>query len=303
MNKSGRIVVFVIVVIILVGVVAYFGLHSSSPTSTTTGSSPIATASYMCSDNKTITAQYFDGTSKPSTDPNQPPTPGGSVQLSLSDGRTMTLAQTISADGARYANSDESFVFWNKGNGATVTEGSAPSYTCISVVKDPGNLPQTYENGTQGFSIRLGDGFTTTANYTYQNLGPGKTIGGVKFTIPASMATGTNLSNDSYISVEEIPNAQSCSATLFLPSGATASAVTDQGTDYSFASSSDAAAGNRYEEDVYALPGTNPCVAVRYFIHWGAIENYPTGAVKEFDKAALTQTFDSIRRTLTLDQQ
>ncbi len=45
------------------------------------------------------------------------------VRLALSDGRSMTLPQVIAASGARYANQDESFVFWNKGNGAFVQEG------------------------------------------------------------------------------------------------------------------------------------------------------------------------------------
>ncbi|MDE2078863.1 MAG: MliC family protein [Patescibacteria group bacterium] len=61
-----------------------------------------------------------------------PPTPGGSVAITLSDGRAMTLPQTISADGARYANADESFIFWSKGNGAFVMEGNATTYAnCV----------------------------------------------------------------------------------------------------------------------------------------------------------------------------
>jgi hypothetical protein len=71
---------------------------------------------------------------------------------------------------------------------------------------------------------------------------------------------------------------------------------------YSVASTTDAAVGNRYEEWVYAIPDSHPCTAVRYFIHYAAIENFPQGAVQEFDKAALLSTFDQIRRTLALPQ-
>jgi hypothetical protein len=71
---------------------------------------------------------------------------------------------------------------------------------------------------------------------------------------------------------------------------------------YSVASSTGAAAGNRYDETVYALPGTNPCIAVRYFIHYGVIENYPAGTVRAFDEAALRSEFDAIRRTLINNQ-
>ena len=51
------------------------------------------------------------------------------VQLLLSDGRNMTVPHAISASGARYANDDESFVFWNKGNTAFVTEGTGANST------------------------------------------------------------------------------------------------------------------------------------------------------------------------------
>jgi len=291
-----------IIIIIILGwfIFSYVGVGAPPVQTSTT---PIATATFMCDNGKNIMAAFYEGSSTPAATPNEPPTPGGSVALTLSDQRTMTLAQTISADGARYASADGSIVFWNKGNGVTFTENGQPSYTgCISVVADPGQLPQAYENGTEGFSIRIPSGYTPDATYTYQELGPGKDIGGVKFTIDPSIATGTNLASDSYVSVEEISQTANCSATLFLDQGAKAMTMTDIGTTYSVASSTGAGAGNRYEETVYALPGTNPCVAVRYFIHYGVLENYPAGTVQQFNEASLLTQFDSIRRTLTIGQ-
>ena len=95
---------------------------------------PIATVTYSCDKNKTITAAYLPETTILATRADMPPTPGGSVQLVLDDGRTMTLPQTISADGARFANTDDTFVFWNKGNGAMVLEnGTSTTYmNCTS---------------------------------------------------------------------------------------------------------------------------------------------------------------------------
>lgn len=152
------------------------------------------------------------------------------------------------------------------------------------------------------------EGFIVDTNYRYDAFGPGKEIPGTKYTIPSSMATGTNLATDTYISVENIPLSNSiiCSADNFLPLGSTKSIlVTENGILYSVASSSGAGAGNRYEETVYALVKSNssvtsadPCKAIRYFIHYGAIENYPEGVVKEFDKQALISKFDQIRRVL-----
>ncbi len=265
---------------------------------------------YSCKGGKVIVAAYTEGATKPAASPDMPPTPGGSVALTLSDGRSMTLAQTISADGVRYANPDDSFVFWSKGNGALVLENNEEkSYIgCIMVAPEPVGtpLPQVYSNSGDGFSLRLPGGYITDESYKYQNLGPGKEISGIKFVIPTATATGSNLSQDSYISAEEIPQTQDCNAILFLGGVAGGQApirtLVDGDTTYSVASSTGAGAGNRYEETVYALPGTNPCIALRYYIHYSVFENYPPGTVREFDRAALLAQFDAIRRTLVVVQ-
>jgi hypothetical protein len=80
---------------------------------------------------------------------------------------------------------------------------------------------------------------------------------------------------------------------------ATSTLVTDNDVTYSFASSSDAAAGNRYEESVYALPGSEPCLAIRTFIHYGVFENYASGTVRVFDRESLNKTFALIRNSVT----
>lgn len=59
------------------------------------------------------------------------------VQLLLSDGRNLTEPHALSADGGRYANADESFVFWTKGNGAFITEGSSTTYANCKVMPEP----------------------------------------------------------------------------------------------------------------------------------------------------------------------
>ncbi len=266
---------------------------------------PLATVSYVCSGGKTITAAYYAGETKPAATADEPPVPSGSVHLSLSDTRTMTLPQTLSADGGRYANTDESFVFWTKGNGALVLENNKEkSYVgCILVAPTPeaAHLTQVYANGGYGFSLRFPEGYTFDESYGY-HLNPKKSILGVKFTVPTTTSAGTNLSSETYLSVEGIPQTSTCSATLFLDQVSQTESVVDGEITYSVASSTGAGAGNRYEETVYAIPGTNPCIAVRYYIHYGVIENYPEGLVHEFDREALRAQFDAIRRTLVLVQ-
>jgi len=291
----------ILVIMVIIAVVAIVRMQTQKATQ---GSQPIATISYACKDSKAIVAAYYQGESRPAQSPDKPPIPGGSVNLALSDGRTMILAQTISADGTRYANPDESFVFWSKGNGALVLEDNKEKsfIGCIQVAVDPGGLSQVYASGSEGFSIRYPADYPAGEAYTYQNLGPGRDINGTKFTIAPSIAQDTNLGEDSYVSVEEIPQVKNCTADLFLDQSAKAHVVTLGDVEYSIASSTGAGAGNRYDETVYALPGTNPCIAVRYFIHYSVFENYPAGTVRRFDESALRNQFDMIRRTLTIVQ-
>ena len=85
---------------------------------------PIAEAVFKCDGDKSIDATFYEE----------------KVDLKLSDGRSMELPQAISGSGARYANADESFVFWNKGNTAFVTEGPDEKTTFENCVdeKDAG---------------------------------------------------------------------------------------------------------------------------------------------------------------------
>lgn len=304
MNTKTRVGLVAVIILIVIVVFAFMRTHTASaPTTIQNPSATSTVATFACSNGKTITASFVEGASTPATSADQPPTPGGSVALTLSDGRAMTLVRSVSADGARYTNADGPVVFWNKGRGVTFTEGGKQTFMgCIQIANDPGTLPSVYESGTKGFSLRYPAGYTIDEKYSYQAQGPGRSIGGVKFTIPSAAAANTNLSSDSYMSVEEIPNAKSCSASAFVQPGAKVTTITEGDTTYSVASTSDAAAGNRYDETVYAFPGTSPCMAVRYFIHYGAIENYPPDTAHAFDRQALLAQFDAMRRSLIILQ-
>jgi serpin B len=85
---------------------------------------PAAQAVYNCEEGKTMQAFFYKG-KESAVEPGQPPIPSGNIKLVLSDGRNFDLAKTLSADGGRYANGDESFVFWDKGDNALVLENGA----------------------------------------------------------------------------------------------------------------------------------------------------------------------------------
>jgi|GEM_PF-219208 membrane-bound inhibitor of C-type lysozyme len=317
MQKGKVTGLLLVVVIVIIGAFLWYNRDASwlAPFlgSNKTGNEQQETAkvTYACDANKTIVATYYSGSSQAvATSSGMPPAPNGSVALTLSDGRAMTLPQTISGSGIRYANADESLVFWSKGNTAFITEGISTSSVqtfanCVALSDISGQDSWNFfASSTLGYSIKYPQGYTVTAPYAYQELGPGKDITGVKFTIDPAIATGTNLSMDSYVSVEQLPkDVANCNASLFL-GGQTISTSTlsDNGVTYSVATGGGAGAGNLYSETVYAIPGSSACTAVRYFIHSSQIGNYPPGMVTAFDKQTLLNQFDAIRRSLVLAQ-
>jgi putative hemolysin len=76
-------------------------------------------ARFSCADGRSMDAVFINGRTS-------------SVQLVFSDGRKMTLPQTMSADGGRYANKAETIVFWNKGNTAFVQENGKTTFADCS---------------------------------------------------------------------------------------------------------------------------------------------------------------------------
>lgn len=70
---------------------------------------------FRCDGGRTLDALFSNGSRS-------------SVSLWLSDGRVLSLPQALSGSGARYANADESIVFWNKGRTAFIDEKGRTSY-------------------------------------------------------------------------------------------------------------------------------------------------------------------------------
>lgn len=88
---------------------------------------PLQTVRYACDQGKSIVAEYFEGPAGVAA--NGMPIPGGRVSLLLSDDRRLTLPQTISGSGIRYADKGETIVFWSKGDTAFIEEGSSQTVT------------------------------------------------------------------------------------------------------------------------------------------------------------------------------
>ncbi len=113
-------IIFLIIILGLM-IVGYFGLNFFSKNSAQkTVDEDINIAQFVCDDNKSITATFYLQNDT-------------QVDLKLSDGRKLSLPHAISASGARYANQDESVVFWNKGNTAFIEEnGQTTFHDCVT---------------------------------------------------------------------------------------------------------------------------------------------------------------------------
>ena len=172
----------------------------------------------------------------------------------------------------------------------------------------PAPMLQTYATST--FSIQYPSDYTLDESYTYNEF-EGKPVSGVKLAVAASFTAGTNLSSDSYLSVEWLPRAQTCTGDIYIVPNVRPVDLLVGSTTYSVATTSEAAAGNQYEERVFAIKNSSPCTAVRYFIHSTNLANSQSTtssemdeqtAMREFDRAALLRSFDAMRDSLTLSE-
>lgn len=183
-------------------------------------------------------------------------------------------------------------------HGSSAPEDQATTTTTpVPVATQPGADWKTFTNAANGFSVRYPQGWTAKGAFTYDALGPGKEIPGFAFAVPASTTAGTNLSNDSYLSVEILAGRE-CTAASFLDQTMETATVTENGHTWSTAKGGGAGAGNLYDETVYATSANGRCYGLRQFLHSSNIYNYdPSSDIREFDRAALDETYAQFRAT------
>jgi hypothetical protein len=157
----------------------------------------------------------------------------------------------------------------------------------------------TFRDAQAGYAISYPDGWRIDRRHVYTALGPGKEIHGTAFRIKPSLATGTNLSGDSYFAVEILPGVATCTAKPFLDDAIDKPRIKSNGNriQWSVLDGADQGAGNIYEETVQAAMGSRPCIATRAFVHSTNIGNYDPGTVKPFARAKLNAIVDKMRRS------
>jgi len=72
------------------------------------------------------------------------------------------------------------------------------------------------------------------------------------------------------------------------------------GRTFLHSETSDAGAGNYYEQIIYRTVNKETCYEVIYFIHYSNVGNYAPGTVTEFDEGALLKKMDDIFATFSI---
>jgi hypothetical protein len=162
----------------------------------------------------------------------------------------------------------------------------------------PVNTDVSYASSTMKFSLSYPQGFTVDEKYAYTRVSASKPISGVKFMVPASFTQGTNLAADSGVSMEVLPRATACTGDIYLKANVKAQAMSGP-VPFSVATSSDKAGADTFEEAVYAVSSSSPCIAMRYFLH--TVNSTSTASTtRAFDLAAVLAAFDKIRASLSV---
>jgi membrane-bound inhibitor of C-type lysozyme len=140
MNNKTLIALIVVVLLVVVGVLVIKKSPNQIPANPTEGKdiSITATGSFLCSNGSTIDAIFTENSAIVSVDE-----------------QVLELPQVVSASGARYANADESFVFWNKGNTVFIEQSGEITYNdCLQKDMTPESTMTSATEENDGVSIK-----------------------------------------------------------------------------------------------------------------------------------------------------
>jgi hypothetical protein len=116
---------------------------------------------------------------------------------------------------------------------------------------------------------------------------------------------GTNL-GDASVSVGVSANAAivaACAAATAAQGEKPAGTVTLGSVKFARFTFEDAAMGNRYASTLYRAVDGGACYEIAEFLHWAAIENFPAGSVKEFDRPKIEAQLRAITRSFALKRR
>lgn len=165
-----------------------------------------------------------------------------------------------------------------------------------------GSRLNTYMNYNLGLSMRYPSDFKVDEDYSYAGLGRDTQIRGTSFAVPESKLKDTNLLPGTQVSIEVIPNMPSCNVQFFMADPNNIRSFIEGDVLYSSAVKKNANAKDEYEEQVYAISGASPCIAIRYSIHSAPSTSYNASEMRAYAREDLISVFDTMRRSLIVQK-
>ncbi|MDE1874590.1 MAG: MliC family protein [Patescibacteria group bacterium] len=229
----------------------------------------------------------------------------------LSDGRSFTLLETMSADGARYeATSTGSngaktdIVLWTKGDSALLTENGRPTYmNCVAGAIAAASATTTrFTDFAQSYSFAYPSGLPLSGGDGSYSVDwrQGATSSGMllaEVVMPGSFEPQTNFV-DSRFTVGASSDPSAVATCLTSGNGdptTTFGQTTIDGVSFAELGFGDAGAGNFYKTTSYRTVHNGECYAVEYTIHSSNIANFPPSrGISAFDQQKVASVMDSI---------
>lgn len=284
-NIFWTLVIFLLVVAI--AGVAYFAWQVDQQKPSTAVTTTTATGNevtFLCDQGKSIMATFY-----PSNDTH--------VDLVLSDGRTLSVPHAVSADGARYATTNGSFVFWNVGNTATITENGQTTYANCAVSGTATTPPaQSVSDGTITFTYDSNFGLATTPSQVTVTsyIPPCDSDFNYCLYYNANTYAGTNFESAG-LRIEKRTDLTTQSACLQTAPTGFDSSLKPNGTNTAnasyatsvFSNVGQGAAGHLSSGMLYRLfvASNSSCYEFETRVGQTEFGNYPPGAIKEFTDA------------------
>jgi len=177
---------------------------------------------------------------------------------------------------------------------SSTTTTAAPTTTTLPQII-PGVTTLKYVSSTYGFSIRRPKTASVVTS-GFDGFLPLTKKAVVGIVLPKSLFHGTNLQEAAvYIGASKLPAVLAAWNMPVAAIGETGAGTTAiNGVSFAIFTSSDAGAGNYYEQRTYRVVHKGTCFEITEFLHSNSIGNYTPGTVQEFDKVKFQGYLEAI---------
>jgi membrane-bound inhibitor of C-type lysozyme len=226
-----------------------------------------------------------------------------SVELTLKDGKVVTLSQTISASGIRYEKGTMAFI--SKGDDAFVMEKDKITYTnCVAGNQATTQDTSTFTDQEKTFSFSHPNQFVLSGgelgyspNWSYNSSSSGMILAVVS--IPQKFMPKTNFGEAKFtVSTSDDPTeVKNCLKSNYGEFGTTTK-VTIGDRNFTKITFTDVGAGNYYDITSYRTVYNGQCYAVEGVIHSMNIGNYtPDRGIKQFDRLKINLMLEGMAQS------